>query len=191
MSTDKKMRALEAADFSIDALRLGERPVPAPRRGEILVRVRAATLNYRDLVILDGKYLPTLPRPYVPASDACGEVVEIGEDVTRFKVGDRVTPVYTQGWHDGMPTPEQRTGRTLGAPLTGVLQEYVVVPAEDAVAVPSELSDAEAATLPIAALTARLKSLRLRRLHRGKSTKPICYPPYCPCTRTIHKQRQK
>ena len=154
MNTDKKMRALEATDFSIDALRLGERPVPAPRRGEILVRVRAATLNYRDLVILTGQYLATLPMPYVPASDACGEVVEIGEDVTRFKVGERVTPVYTQGWHDGMPTPEQRTKRTLGAPLTGVLQEYVVVPAEDAVAVPAELSDAEAATLPIAALTA-------------------------------------
>jgi NADPH:quinone reductase-like Zn-dependent oxidoreductase len=92
--------------------------------------------------------------PYVPASDACGEVVEIGEEVSRFKVGDRAMPIYTQGWHDGMPTPEQRTKRTLGAPLTGVLQEFVCVPAEDAVAVPSHLTDAEAATLPIAAVTA-------------------------------------
>jgi len=81
-------------------------------------------------------------------------VVEVGEDVTRFKVGDRVVPIYTQGWHDGMPTLELRTKRTLGAPLSGVLQEFVAVPAEDAVSVPAHLGDSEAATLPIAALTA-------------------------------------
>lgn len=148
------MRAVEATDFSIDALRVAQHPVPSPRRGEILVRVRAATLNYRDLAILSEKYLPTLPLPYVPASDASGEVVEIGAEVTRFKVGDRVMPIYTQGWHDGRPTPEQRTRRTLGAPLSGVLQDYVVVPAEDAVATPAHLTDVEAASLPIAALTA-------------------------------------
>jgi NADPH:quinone reductase-like Zn-dependent oxidoreductase len=148
------MRAVEAQDFSIEALKLGTRPIPRPRRGEILVRVRAATLNYRDLAILVERYLSTLALPYVPASDASGEVVDVGEDVTRFKLGDRVTPIYTQGWHDGKPTPEQRTRRTLGAPLSGVLQDYVVVPAEDAVATPSHLDDVEAATLPIAALTA-------------------------------------
>jgi NADPH:quinone reductase-like Zn-dependent oxidoreductase len=152
--TPKTMRALEANDFSIDSLKLAERPVPKPRRGEILVHIKAASLNYRDLAILAQKYMANLALPYVPASDACGEVVEIGEEVTRFKVGDRVTPVYTQGWHDGYPTPEQRTKRTLGAPLSGVLQEYVVVPAEEAVSVPANLGDGEAATLPIAALTA-------------------------------------
>jgi len=152
--TTRTMRALEARDFSIDALKLGERPVPKARRGEILVRIKAASLNYRDLAILTQKYMATLPLPYVPASDCGAEVVEVGEEVTRFKVGDRVTPLYTQGWHDGYPTPEQRTKRTLGAPLSGVLQDYVVVPAEDAVSIPSNLSDAEAATLPIAALTA-------------------------------------
>jgi NADPH:quinone reductase-like Zn-dependent oxidoreductase len=148
------MRAIEAQGFSIDALKLVQRPVPKPRRGEILVHIKAASLNYRDFAILAQKYMATLQLPYVPASDACGEVVEIGEEVTRFKVGDRVTPLYTQGWHDGYPTPLQRTTRTLGAPLSGVLQEYVVVPAEDAVSVPAHLSDSEAATLPIAALTA-------------------------------------
>jgi NADPH:quinone reductase-like Zn-dependent oxidoreductase len=152
--TPETMRALEAKDFSIDALGIARRPVPKPRRGEILVRIKAASLNYRDLAILVEKYLPTLALPYVPASDACGEVVEIGEAVTRFKVGDRVTPIYTQGWHDGLPTLELRTKCTLGAPLSGVLQEYIVVPAEDAVSVPAHLDDSEAATLPIAALTA-------------------------------------
>jgi NADPH:quinone reductase-like Zn-dependent oxidoreductase len=148
------MRALEAKAFSIDALGMAERAVPIVRRGEILVRIRAASLNYRDLAILAQNYLPALPLPYVPASDACGEVVEVGEDVTRFKVGDRVAPIYTQGWHDGVPTLELRTRRTLGAPLAGVLQEYVAVPAEDAVRVPEHLTDSEAATLPIAAVTA-------------------------------------
>src|SRR5581483_8356330 len=154
MASQDTMRAIEARGFSIDALQLVNRPIPKPRRGEILVRVHAATLNYRDLAILVEKYLPTLALPYVPASDASGEVVEVGEEVTRFKVGDRAMPVYTQGWHDGKPTAEQRTKRTLGAPLSGVLQEYIVVPAEDAVATPAHLDDVEAATLPIAALTA-------------------------------------
>jgi NADPH:quinone reductase-like Zn-dependent oxidoreductase len=81
-------------------------------------------------------------------------VAEVGEGVTRFRVGDRVIPTYTQGWIDGLPTPEMRTQRTLGAPLAGLLQDYVVVPAEDAVAAPAHLTDAEAATLPIAAVTA-------------------------------------
>lgn len=154
MTLPTTMRAVEADAFSIDALKLVERPVPAVRRGEILVRVHCASLNYRDLAILAQGYLPTLPLPYVPASDAAGVVVAVGEEVTRFRTGDRVVPVYTQGWHDGKPTPEQRTKRTLGAPLSGVLQEYLAIPAEEAVPTPASLTDREAATLPIAALTA-------------------------------------
>lgn len=154
MALPTTMRAVEASAFSLDSLRVVERPVPKPRRGEILVRVRAASLNYRDLAVLAQGYMPTLKLPYVPASDASGEVVAVGEDVTRFKTGDRVVPVYTQGWHAGMPTLELRTQRTLGGPLPGVLQDYVVVPAEDAVAAPAHLSHEEAATLPIAAVTA-------------------------------------
>ncbi len=83
---DERMRALEAHAFALDALRLVERPVPRPGRGELLVRVRAASLNYRDLVILKGVYLPDLPLPYVPASDGCGEGVEVGEGVTRLRI---------------------------------------------------------------------------------------------------------
>lgn len=154
MTLPTTMRAVEAQDFSIDALRIVERPVPQLRRGEILVRVRAASLNYRDLAVLAQGYMPSLKLPYVPASDASGEVAAVGEDVARFKPGDRVVPVYTQGWHAGMPTLELRTQRTLGGPLPGVLQEYVAVPAEDAVAPPAHLSHEEAATLPIAAVTA-------------------------------------
>ena len=148
------MNAIEAHAFSIDRLRLVERAMPTLRRGEILIEIKAASLNYRDLAILSGVYMPQLPLPYVPASDACGTVAALGEDVNRFAVGDRVIPCFIQGWRDGAPTPEQRFGQTLGAPLPGVLQQYIAVPAEDAIRAPSHLSDAEASTLPIAALTA-------------------------------------
>lgn len=148
------MQTIEASSFSIDALKLVERPKPVPARNEILLRMRAASINYRDLAVLSGKYMPALPMPYVPLSDGCGVVEAVGEGVTRFAVGQRAVPLYTQGWHAGMPTVELRTKRTLGAPLPGVLQEYFCVPGDDAVAAPDYLSDIEAATLPIAALTA-------------------------------------
>lgn len=149
-----RMKVVEARAFSLDQLALAERPVPVPQRGEILVRVKAASLNYRDLAVLSGTYLPNLPLPYVPVSDACGVVEAVGEGVTRFKAGERVIPCYIQGWHDGALTAGQRFKGTLGGPLPGVLQQYITVPAVDAVAAPAHLSDAEASTLPIAALTA-------------------------------------
>ncbi len=149
-----RMKVVEARSFSIEGLGIVERPVPQAGRGEILLKMKAATLNYRDLAVLTENYFPNLPLPYVPLSDGCGEVIQVGEGVERFRPGDRVLPLYTQGWHDGRPTPEQRAKRTLGAPLPGVLQEYMLVPAEDAVAAPAHLTDVEAATLPVAALTA-------------------------------------
>jgi NADPH:quinone reductase-like Zn-dependent oxidoreductase len=150
----QRMKAFQAPEFSLAGFEIVETDVPVPRRGEILLRVLAASLNYRDLAVLTGTYIPNLPLPFVPASDACAEVVALGDDVTRFRVGDRVTPIYTQGWHDGLPTPEQRSKKTLGAPLGGVLQQYIVVPAEDAVLAPATLTNEEASTLPVAALTA-------------------------------------
>ena len=148
------MRALQATAFSIDALQLAQRAVPQPQRGEVLVHLRAASLNHRDLSILTENYLPNLALPYVPASDGAGVVAALGDGVTRWRAGDRVVPVYTQGWHDGLPTPEMRARRTLGGPLEGTLQDYLLVPEEDLVSTPPSLSDAEASTLPIAALTA-------------------------------------
>lgn len=158
MSTNspKAMQAVEAPEFGLDKLRIVKQPVPEPRRGEILVRLSAATLNYRDFAILKETYRPgfRLERPYVPGSDACGVVVALGADVSRFREGDRVMPTFTQGWVSGQPTPEARNGRTLGFPLDGVLREYVAVPAEDAVHAPPHLTDLQAAALPIAGLTA-------------------------------------
>jgi NADPH:quinone reductase-like Zn-dependent oxidoreductase len=149
-----QMNAMQATAFSIDALQMAQVPRPRAKPGEIVLKVIAASLNYRDLSIVTGAYFPDLALPYVPASDCVGTVVELGEGVTRFALGDRVIPCYIQGWRDGLLTQEQRKTKTLGAPMTGVLQDYVAVPAEDAVAAPAGLSDEEAATMPIAALTA-------------------------------------
>lgn len=147
------MKLIQATALSIDSLAIADAPKPEPRRGDLLIKVSAASLNYRDIVVLTGTHVADLPLPFVPASDACGIVEAVGADVQRFKPGDRVVPCYIQGWRDGALTPEQRK-TSLGGPLQGVLQEYIVVPAEDAVAAPAYLSDAEASTLPIAALTA-------------------------------------
>jgi len=148
------MRAVEVAAFGLNGLRVVERPRPEPGPGQLLIALKASSLNYRDLVILKGIYRPDLALPYVPLSDGAGTVEAVGKGVTRFRAGDRVIPVYTQGWIDGLPTPQQRSGSTLGVPLDGVAQDYIVVPEAEAVATPSHLSDAEASTLPIAALTA-------------------------------------
>ena len=152
MSQD--MKVIEATRFALDGLQEAHRPIPTAGPGEILIKVKAASLNYRDLAVLSGTYLPDLPLPYIPVSDCAGDVVAVGDGMTRFAAGDRVVPCYIQGWQDGELTQTQRKKQTLGAPLDGVLQEYIVVPAENAVPTPALLTDEEAATLPIAALTA-------------------------------------
>lgn len=150
----KTMRAVEARSTDLADLHLVERPVPQPGPGEILIRVKAASLNFRDVVLVKGLYKPNIPFPIVPLSDASGEVVATGAGVTRFKLGDDVVPSFIQGWYSGTPIPERRADWTLGYPRTGVLQDYIVVPAEEAILKPASLSHVEASTLPIAALTA-------------------------------------
>lgn len=139
--------------FGLDHLVAVERPDPRPGPGEVLLAMRAASLNYRDLLTVQGKYNPKQPLPLVPCSDGVGEVIELGAGVTRFQVGDRAVPVFAQRWLGGEPTRE-RLRSTLGGPLDGTLAEQMVVPAEAAVHPPDHLSDEEAATLPCAVLTA-------------------------------------
>ena len=139
--------------FGVDHLVLEDRPVPRCGAAEILIRLRAASLNYRDLLMVEGKYDPKVALPLVPCSDGAGEVVEVGADVTRFRVGDRVCPTFARGWLDGPPTRETPR-RGLGGPLDGTLAEYFVADAESAVKIPDHLSYLEAATLPCAAVTA-------------------------------------
>ena len=141
-------------DWGFDNLRLAERPAPVAGRGEIIVKMRKASLNARDLIVPERGYgRATGELPLIPVSDGVGEVVTVGEGVTRVSAGDRVCPTYFQNWVSGTPTPE-RFASALGGPLDGVMADLVCLSAEGVVTVPDYLSDAEAATLPCAGLTA-------------------------------------
>jgi NADPH:quinone reductase-like Zn-dependent oxidoreductase len=135
----------------VEELRMSERPDPKPGPSDVLVRVRAAALNYRDHAIITGKYRYNLDRDTIPCSDGAGDVVAIGASVTRFKPGDRVIPSFFQVWIDGAP-PKNRAA--LGAPLDGTLAEYIALNEDGLVAMPKSLSFEEAATLPCAGPTA-------------------------------------
>jgi len=134
-------------------LRVDDLPEPKPGPGEVLIAVKATSLNYRDLMMVQGKYNPRLAVPTVPLSDGSGEVVEVGPGVTRFQVGDRVAGCFMPGWESGPPTG--LGGKSaLGAGVGGMLAERVVLPEGGVVRVPDHLNFEEAATLPCSALTA-------------------------------------
>ncbi len=147
------MKAYEIREFGIDNLRVVDRPDPSPREKEVVVRFRAASLNYRDLMMVTGRYDPNLNRPVVPFSDGAGEVVDVGNEVTLWKVGDRVTPIFMQGWIDG-EIDHSKARTALGGDLDGVLSEYGVFDESGLVRIPDHLSYEEGATLPCAAVTA-------------------------------------
>ncbi len=148
------MKVFEIRDaFGLDHLVSGERPEPQPAPGQVLIQMRAASLNYRDLMMVNGIYNPRQPLPLIPCSDGAGEVVAVGEGVRRLAVGDRVATLFHQRWHGGEPT-QDKLRATLGGPLDGTLAELAVLPEEGVAKVPEHLSDVEAATLPCAALTA-------------------------------------
>jgi len=135
----------------LEDLRPAERPDPKPGPREVLVRIRAAALNYRDHAIITGKYRYNLDHDTIPCSDGAGDVVAVGPGVTRFEPGDRVIPTFFQVWVDGAP-PKNRAA--LGAPLDGTLAEYVSLHEDGWVAMPKNISYEEAATLPCAGPTA-------------------------------------
>lgn len=132
---------------------LAERPQPAPAAGEVLVRIRAVSLNYRDLITLDQQRPGSLPPPMVPCSDGAGEVAAIGAGVSRFRLGDRVAGIFFRDWIDGrFELGYHKTA--LGGSLHGMLSEFIVLPEHALVAIPAHCSFGEAATLPCAAVTA-------------------------------------
>ena len=148
------MRAYEInSDGGIDALVLVERADPRPGPAEVLVSVRASSVNYRDLSTIEDPLSRNLPYPRIPNSDGVGEVVEVGQGVTRFKPGERVVATFFQRWRDGQITPDAMAS-ALGGALDGMLAERVVLHQDGLVSVPEHLTDLEAATLPCAALTA-------------------------------------
>lgn len=148
------MKAVEIqGDFGRENLLVVDRPEPEPGPGEVLLQMKAASLNYRDLLMVQGAYNPRQKLPLIPCSDGVGVVVAVGSGTERVAVGDRVATLFCQRWLSGEPTYEKcRT--TLGGPLDGTLAELMVLPEDGMVKVPEGLSDTEAATLPCAALTA-------------------------------------
>ena len=148
------MRAylVESAE-GIDAVKQVERDVPTPGDNEVLVKMNACSLNYRDLLITLGGYVRNDNRPVVPLSDGAGEVVQVGANVTTLKTGDRVIGNFFQQWKEG-EIDDAGLNSALGGGIDGVLADYFILQADCAVKIPEHLSYAEAATLPCAATTA-------------------------------------
>jgi NADPH:quinone reductase-like Zn-dependent oxidoreductase len=139
--------------FGIDSLTLAEKEPVAPGPGQALVRVHAISLNYRDLMVLQGRYNPKLAMPRVPCSDGAGEVIAVGAGVTQWKPGDRVAGIFMQNWQDGRLTvPKSKAA--LGGDVDGMLATEIVLPEDGLVRIPEHLSYEEAATLPCAGVTA-------------------------------------
>lgn len=145
---------IAAGSTSLDDLRLDEIDIPQPSPGEVLVRVRACSLNYRDQIIPLGLYMGgVVQQDTVPLSDGAGEIAAVGEGVSSLKVGDRVAGIFFQDWMDGPPNPGM--GVALGAPpAPGMLQEYVVLPEHGVVPLAETLDFTQAACLPCAGVTA-------------------------------------
>jgi len=149
------MKAWITAGDGIDGLRAVELPRPSPGRGEVAVEMRAWSLNYRDLLVIRGESTWRPAAPITPISDGAGVVVETGDGVARVTPGDRVSAMFLPHWRKG-PLTEDVYHSPTGGPTSpgGVLADYIVLPEEHLEHVPTSLTDPEAATLPIAALTA-------------------------------------
>jgi NADPH:quinone reductase-like Zn-dependent oxidoreductase len=159
------MRAIQLSAFGLDHLDLVDLPAPRPGPHEVLVRMEAASLNFRDHMVVNGDLYRGVPLPIVPVSDGAGTVLEIGEGVTRFKPGDRVTTFYKSRWIAGAMRPEWE-GAEIGGPEPGVMRELACFDQYSLARAPAHLSSVQAATLPIAALTA-WQTLELAQLTAG------------------------
>ncbi|MBS0471962.1 MAG: NAD(P)-dependent alcohol dehydrogenase [Proteobacteria bacterium] len=148
------MRAYRFDDpNSLDALRARDEPIPEPQRGEVLVKVRAVSLNYRDIALILGRYVWEAKPGLIPCSDAAGEIAAVGDGVTDFKPGDRVISIFHPRWFGGRP-PAGAAMQTYGNGVDGWLAEYKTVSQEAVVRLPDGITWEEGATLPCAATTA-------------------------------------
>jgi NADPH:quinone reductase-like Zn-dependent oxidoreductase len=164
------MRAyqLPKGGAGIDALTAVDRPMPKPLYRQVLVKVAACSLNYRDLLIVRGGYRAAVRDNVIPLSDGAGEVVEVGPGVLRVKAGDRVAGCFFQRWPGGEPGPHTHTS-ALGGPLDGMLAEYAVLEEDGVVKLPEHLSLEEGATLPCAGVTAWYAMVHHAKLIAGQA----------------------
>ncbi len=165
---------MKAYELKVDAKGLDdlvqvERPDPKPGAREVLIRVRAASLNARDQGVASGRYRGgTVTRPTIPLSDGAGEIIAVGEGVARFKLGDRVMHTFRKSWLDGPFRPDM-IGATMGSPLDGMLTEQALAHEQDCVSVPDHLSYEEAACLPCAGVTAWHALMEKKALLAGET----------------------
>jgi NADPH:quinone reductase-like Zn-dependent oxidoreductase len=164
------MKTYEIAEpKGIDSLKLVERATPRPKANEVLVRMRATSLNYRDLVTVKGGAMTRGIRlPLVPLSDGAGEVAEVGSEVTRFKPGERVVASFFQSWLAGSPHSSFFRS-ALGGALDGTLTEYAALIEDGLVRIPDYMSFEEAATLPCAAVTSWNALVSMGRITAGET----------------------
>jgi NADPH:quinone reductase-like Zn-dependent oxidoreductase len=164
------MKAYEIAEpKGIDSLKLVERPTPKPGPSEVLMRVRATSLNYRDLVTVKGGAVTRGIRlPLVPLSDGAGEVVEVGAASNRFKPGERVVASFFQSWLAGSPHSSLFRS-ALGGGIDGMLTEYITLSEDGLVRMPDYMSFEEAATLPCAAVTSWNALVSMGRVTAGET----------------------
>lgn len=161
------MRAYRLNAFGLDHLQRTELPEPQPGPGQVLVKMQAAALNHRDLLVARGELYRGVELPLVPVSDGAGMVVAVGEGVQRFRPGDRVTTLYKARWLAGAMRPEW-VGAEPGGPDDGVMRDLACFDAYALARAPQHLDPRQAATLPIAALTA-WQALELAQLTSGQS----------------------
>jgi NADPH:quinone reductase-like Zn-dependent oxidoreductase len=163
-------RAFALESNSYAGLVLTERKVPEVGRGQVLVRMRAASLNFRDLKILKGTYSRPPKLPIVLLSDGAAEIVKIGDGVSGFAPGDRVLPIYMQGWYDGPWTGRLQPGwGSRGGDIDGVALDYAVYDQNDLLPIPDSLSFGEAACIPCAGVTAWHGLVSVGRLKAGQT----------------------
>ena len=152
--------------FGLENLAFEDRPIPTCGARQVLIRVRAVSLNARDLMMVRGEYNPRQKLPLVVCSDAAGEIVARGTEVSEWQEGERVCPIFAGLWPRG-PLTKQAQRSSLGGPLDGTLCEYFAADAAAVVRAPAHLSDAEAACLPCAGVTAYRALVELGQLRAG------------------------
>jgi NADPH:quinone reductase-like Zn-dependent oxidoreductase len=154
--------------FGLDKLRLAERPQPAPGPGQVLLKLEAVSLNYRDLLVVKGLYNPKMKLPRIPVSDGAGRITAVGPGVTRVKAGQRVCGLFMPDWVEG-ELNDTRARSALGGGVDGLLAEYAVLPETGVISVPEHLTAEEAATLPCAAVTAWNGLVEAGRVRPGET----------------------
>lgn len=164
---NNKMKAWQKQGIGLENLKMVDLEIPTPNDTQILIKVKAVSLNYRDKAIIDGIYLPELmSHHFVPVSDAAGEIVATGKSVTKFKIGDRVVSHLYTKWIDGAAT-EDYAPSAIGGPNNGGLSQYMLLEEEATVKAPDSMTYEEASTLPIAALTCWFSMVEYGKIKAG------------------------